>query len=98
MERLAFKKPAQAFETAAHPSHVTFDDGKSTRRNVPWMRYIEARWDHDAPEVIQIEIGEWIVMIFGYNLGPLFEAIEEHTLLRVRARGGPALTIDVRLR
>src|SRR5690606_34491721 len=95
MERLSFKKPTQSFDTASHPSHVTFDDGRTVRRNLPWMRYTEARWDHDAPELIQIEIGDWIIMVFGHNLGPLFGAIEEHSLLRVRAQHGHvAVPID----
>jgi hypothetical protein len=84
MERLSFKKPRQHFDTAPHPTHVTFDDGK-TKRNLPWMHYAEALWDSAQPDVIKVEISEWIVMLTGYNLGALFAAIEEHTLLRVRA-------------
>ncbi len=86
MERSPLRKPRQYFDTAAHPSHVTFDDGTSVRRNLPWMHYAEAHWDYADPELITIEIGDWVVMINGYNLGPLFVAIEEHTLLRVRAQ------------
>lgn len=91
MERLAFKKPRQHFDTATHPSHVTFDDGK-TQRNLPWIHYGEATRDGAEPDLIRVEIGEWVVLLNGYNLDPLFAAIEEHTLLRVRAQ--PELAQD----
>jgi len=84
MERLAFKKPRQHFDTATHPSRVTFDDGK-TERSFPWISCGEATRDSAEPSIIRFEVGEWIVMLRGYNLGPLFVAIEEQTLLRVRA-------------
>ncbi|HEY0946539.1 MAG TPA: hypothetical protein VGD81_14775 [Opitutaceae bacterium] len=85
MERPAFKKPRLHFDTSPNPAHVTFDDGKHTRRNFQWMHYSEARWDHGSPGTIKLEIGDLIVVINGYNLGPLFVAIEEKTLLRIRA-------------
>ena len=92
MERALLRKPKLYFDTMAHPSHVTFDDGVEERRNLPWMNYVEARWDHPEPELIKIEIGESVVFLRGHNLGPLFAAIEEHTLLRVRAQ--PAMETD----
>jgi hypothetical protein len=85
MERLAFKRPRQHFDTATHPTHVTFNDG-TTQRNLPWAHYNEAIRDGAEPDLIRVEIGDWIVLLRGYNLGPLFVAIEEHTLLRVRAQ------------
>ncbi len=36
----------------------------------------------------KMEIGDWIVFIRGHNLAPLFLAIEEHTLARLRAYPG----------
>ena len=79
-------KPKLHFDTAANPGHVTFDDGKKLRQNVPWLHYVNARWDYDEPEVIKIKIGEWVVVMNGQNLGPLYLAIEERTLVRVRAQ------------
>jgi len=86
MERLAQRKPKLYFDTAAHPSHVTFDDAKEQRRNLPWMNYVEARWDYDELDLIKVEIGEVVVLLRGHNLAPLFAAIEEHALFRVRAQ------------
>lgn len=80
------RKPKLHFDTAAHPSHVTFDDGKELRRNLPWTHYVEARWEYGEPDIVRIEIGGWLVVIHGHNLGPLFVALEDHTLLRVRAQ------------
>lgn len=92
MERVPLRKPKLYFDTMAHPSHVTFDDGVEERRNLSWVNYVEARWDHSEPELIKIEIGERVVFLRGHNLGPLFAAIEDHTLFRVRAQ--PALETD----
>lgn len=86
MDRATFKKPRLYFDTAAQPSHVTFDDGKEQRRNMPWFDYVGARWDYAEPDVIRIEIGDWVVVICGHNLAPLFQAIEEHALSRLRAQ------------
>lgn len=80
------RKPKLHFDTAANPSHVTFDDGKDLRRNIPWLHYVEARWEYGEPDILKMEIGDWLVMLRGHNLGPLFEAIEDHTLMRVRAQ------------
>jgi hypothetical protein len=85
MERPAFRKPKLYFDTAEHPSHVTFDDGKAQRRNFPWSHYIETRWDYAEPDVLKVEIGDWQVVVRGHNLASLFQAIEEHTLARLRA-------------
>jgi hypothetical protein len=86
MDRSPLRKPKLYFDTAAHPSHVTFDDGKEQRRNFPWMHYTEARWDYGEPDTIKMEIGDWLVLIRGHNLAPLFQAIEEHSLARLRAQ------------
>lgn len=80
------RKPKLHFDTAAHASHVTFDDGKELRRNLPWLHYVEARWDYSELDVLKIEIGGWLVVLRGHNLGPLFLAVEDHSLLRVRAQ------------
>ena len=85
MERTPLRKPRQHFDLAARPSHVTFDDGKETRRNLAWMNYTEARWEYAEPDIIKVEIGDWMIVITGYNLPPLFAALEEQTLVRVRA-------------
>ena len=78
------RKPRLYFDSASNPSHITFDDGER-RRNLPWSLYVEASWDHAEEDLIKMEIGDWLVMIHGQNLGPLFQAIEEPTLIRLRA-------------
>jgi hypothetical protein len=92
MERSSLRKPKLYFDAGANPSHVTFDDGKDQRRNLPWMHYVEAHWEYAEPDTIKIEIGDWLVVVRGHNLAPLFLAIEEHTLARVRAQ--PELQAD----
>jgi len=67
---------------------VIFTDG----RELPWQHYVEARWEYGEPDLVKIEIGGWVVGIRGHNLGPLFLAMEDHTLTRVRAQ--PALDGD----
>jgi hypothetical protein len=79
-------KPKLHFDTDANPSHVAFDDGKEVRQIVPWLHFVNARWDYNEPEVIKIRIGEWIVVMHGQNLGPLDLAMEKRTLARVRAQ------------
>ena len=81
------RKPKLHFDTTPNPSHVSFDDGKGMRRLTPWPHLVEARWEYVAePDIIKIAIDEWIILIRGHNLGPLYVAIEEKTLLRVRAQ------------
>ncbi len=92
MPSTPLRKPKLHFDTAAHPNHVTFDDGKDQRRNIPWLHYVEARWEYGEPDILKIEIGGWLVIIRGHNLGPLFLAIEDHTLARIRAQ--PELSDD----
>lgn len=79
------RKPKLHFDTTPNPSHVTFDDGKKMRRVIPWPHLVEARWEYAEPDIVKIEIGEWLMVIRGHNLGPLYVAVEEKTLLRVRA-------------
>jgi hypothetical protein len=86
IERLTLRRPKMHFDVAGSASHVTFDDGRSLRRNLPWIDFVEARWTYDTPDSIAVEIGGWLVEIRGHNLDPLFAAVEEQTLLRVRAR------------
>lgn len=85
MERLGLKKGRQYFDTATRPSNVTFDDGKERKRNFPWGHYVEARWDYEEPETIYVTIGDWMVVIYGHNIASLYTAIEDHTLMRIRA-------------
>lgn len=80
------RKPKLHFDTVSHPNHVTFDDGKELRRNIPWLHFVEARWAYGEPEILKLEIGEWLVVLRGHNLGPLFLAIEDRTLFRVKAQ------------
>ena len=80
------RKPKLHFDTEENPSHVTFDDGKDRRRNIPWLHYVEANWDYDEPDVIRLKIGEWLIVLRGNNLAPLYLAIEKRTLARVRAQ------------
>ena len=86
MDRISQRKPKLHFDVAANPSHVTFDDGKEQRRNIPWLHYEEACWDYAEPDTIRMEIGDCVVVIRGQNLEPLFQAIEEETLMRIRAQ------------
>lgn len=85
MEQPIFRKPRQYFDTTQRPSHVTFDDGKDERRNLPWSHYVEARWAYAEPETIKITIGNWLVLITGHSLDALFSAIAAHTLSHVCA-------------
>ncbi len=71
------RKPKLHFETAEKPSHITFDDGKEQRRNIPWLHYVVARWDYAEPDLIKFEIGDCVVQLRGHNLEPLFRAIED---------------------
>lgn len=81
----SFRKPKLHFDTDDSPTHVTFDDGKAMLRTIPWSHLAEARWEHTVPDIINITIGNWLVVVRGHNLVPLRAAIEEKTLLRVRA-------------
>jgi hypothetical protein len=92
MERPTFKKSREHFDTGSHPSHVTFDDGKDQRRNLPWSHYVEARWDYAELDTLKVEIGDWLIIIIGHNLAPLFLALEEQSLTRLRAQ--PEIAAD----
>ena len=92
MEKLPTRKARHYFDTATRPVHVTFDDGRGQRRNFPWMHYVEARWEYFDQGTINVFIGDLLVVIMGNNLAPLFTAIEEQTLARIRAQ--PELTRD----
>lgn len=93
METSLLRKPRHYFDTANRPVHVTFDDGKAQRRNFPWVHYVEARWEYFDPGTVNIFIGDLLVVIIGNNLAPLFAALEEQTLVRIRAQ--PELTKDL---
>jgi len=73
------------FEEDTHPPAVTFDDGESSRRNIPWSHFQCAEWDYSDPTTIRVEIGDWLVVISGHNLETLFATIEAARLKRVRA-------------
>lgn len=92
MEGTVQRKPRLYFDTAAHPAHVTFDDGREQRYNFPWMHYLETSWEHGAADTLRLTIGDWQVTIVGHNLAALFQAIEEHRLVRLRAQ--PELAED----
>ncbi len=92
METSLLRKPRHYFDTANRPVHVTFDDGKAQRRNFPWVHYVEARWEYFDPGTVNVFIGDLLVVIIGNNLAPLFAALEEQTLVRIRAQ--PDLTKD----
>lgn len=79
------RKPKLHFETTDRPSHVTFDDGLHICRVLAWTHFSEARWERDKSNTIEIEIGEWLVLLHGINLGPLLTAIGGPTLTLVRA-------------
>ena len=102
MDAPVVRKPRNYFDVAVKPSHVTFDDGQKVRRNLPWQHYAEARWAYETPELIEVVIGDWLLTLSGHNLGPLYAAIEEQTLLRVTARpdwdAGPAHLTDTFVR
>jgi hypothetical protein len=84
METLTFRKGRQHFDTAVHPHHITFDDG-TVQRVLPWNHFVEARWTHAEPAIIELNIAEWLILIGGHNLASLFAAIGEQTLLRISA-------------
>ncbi|MEO6569637.1 MAG: hypothetical protein ABIO94_12800 [Opitutaceae bacterium] len=83
---IPLRKPKLYFDTVVRPTHVTFDDGNDLCRNLPWSHYLEARRRYGEPDILKIDIGGWLVVMRGHNLGPLFLAIEEHMLVRVRAQ------------
>lgn len=85
MDKPVFRKPRTYFETDTRPNHVTFDDGKTLKRNCPWAHYIEARWDYAEPDTIKIILGDWLIIVTGYNLEPLYAVLENRTLSRLRA-------------
>jgi len=51
------------FDEGVHPANVTFDDGESSRRNLPWSHFRCADWDYTDPTAIHVEIGDWQVVI-----------------------------------
>lgn len=79
------RRPRSLFDEGPHPPNVTFDDGESVRRTLPWSHFHSSDWSYADPTEIRIEIGEWQVVISGHNLEALFAAIESGKLLRIRA-------------
>jgi len=70
------QKTQAAFRNGSEsqPRHV--DDSKERRRNIPWLHYVEACWDYAEPDTNQDGNRDWLVIISGHNVGPLFQAIE----------------------
>jgi hypothetical protein len=64
------------------------------RRNLPWLRYAGSTWSYSDPDVIRVEIDEWLVVLGGHNLKPLFAKIEGHTLASIRPHPEWANTLD----
>lgn len=85
MDQPVFRKPRQFFDTSQRPSHVTFDDGKLERLNLPWAHYLDGRWSYAEPDTIKVTIGDWLVVITGHRLEALYAAIAAHTLSGVCA-------------
>jgi len=50
----------------------------------PWSRCLEVRWGEAEPDSIKVEIGGWLVVIYGHNLEAVCRAIEKQTLLRIQ--------------
>jgi hypothetical protein len=79
------RRTRRYFDEDQRPAGMTFDDGERSRRNMPWMRFAGAEWDHSDPATIRVEIADWQVVITGHNLEQLFRAIEQAKLARLRA-------------
>lgn len=79
------KKGRHYFDTALRTDHVTFDDGVRHKRNLPWGHYVEGCCDYIEKDAINVTIANWLVMLTGHNLEPLYQAIENRTLARVLA-------------
>jgi hypothetical protein len=79
------RRPRSFFEECPSARSVTFDDGARCKRNLPWVRFLEAVWDYAEPGTVRVEIGDWQVIICGHNLEALFKAIETGQLQHVRA-------------
>ena len=93
MEKIVPRKPRMYFDASPRASHVTFDDGK-VRPNVPWTHYAKGEWNHDTPNTIKLTMGDFVVVIMGKNLGPLYAAIEERTLVRIHVEPDFANALD----
>lgn len=85
MDKPTQRKPKPYFDTAANPSHVTFDDSLEDCCSLPWMSFVQARRARSEPNTIKVQIGDFVVVITGHNLAPLFLAIEDRTLTRICA-------------
>jgi len=82
MSTEGIKRIRQHYDTEVRPPlTVIFDDGKM-ERCLPYIHFKEAYWTHRDRTTLSVEIGEWLVVLRGQNLTPLFEAISNHTLRR----------------
>lgn len=84
-ERPLLKKPKLHFDLEPQAGTVTFDDGVLCR-GFSWHHCAETNWDRNEPDVIRVEIGNWIAVLTGHNLEPLYEAIMARRLYRIRAQ------------
>lgn len=78
------RKTRLHFETEPHPATVSFDDGRM-RRSLPYAHFVEVFWPHHDAATIKVEIGNYLVVLIGHNLQPLYEALVNQTLKRVEA-------------
>ncbi|HEX2854331.1 MAG TPA: hypothetical protein VHO24_13930 [Opitutaceae bacterium] len=49
------------------------------------MNFVQARRARSEPNTIKVQIGDFVIVITGHNLAPLFLAIEDRTLTRICA-------------
>jgi hypothetical protein len=65
-------------------SHTPF--GQKSLPGFPCVRFAGCHWSYAEPDVIQMEIDEWLVVLKGHNLEPLFRAINEQKIVTIEAR------------
>ena len=80
------KKAEVVFRRGREPESRHVRQRQGATPHISWLHYEEACWDYAEPDTIRMEIGDCVVVIRGQNLEPLFQAIEEETLMRIRAQ------------
>jgi hypothetical protein len=83
MEEPELRKPRLYFETMPHPHHVTFNDGETCKWNFPWAHYVWTRLDFAERDALKLIFGDWLVIIQGRQLEPLYAAVADRTLYYV---------------
>src|SRR5882757_5047169 len=86
MDSPILRRPKHWFDTRPRPETVTFDDGVTRRRNLPWKLFVEACWRYDQPDTIRFYFGEWLIVVIGHNLRPLLDALGEPILSSISAQ------------